>query len=153
MLANTENVEISSGVEEDPTHPLDGSALDRLTLAMDQFTLSLLSTTRHHEQLSDFQVRSFLDTVLIIMTFACYRQQVSKALLQAGTSQKGHEHLLTLLRDQSHKETSSKGEAPLECRRPLRGRGGGKRIRSCLCQKLTVWNFSKGSFSRLPALE
>ena len=56
MLANTENVEISSG-EEDPTHPLDGGALDTLTLAMDQFTLSLLSTTRHHEQLSDFQVR------------------------------------------------------------------------------------------------
>ena len=125
MLANTENVEISSGVEEDPTHPLDGSALDRLTLAMDQFTLSLLSTTRHHEQLSDFQVRSFLDTVLIIMTFACYRQQVSKALLQAGTSQKGHEPL-TLLPDQSHKVTS-KGGVPLECPRPLRGRGGGKR--------------------------
>merc|ERR1712192_214657 len=57
MLANTENVEISSG-EEDPTNPLDGGALDRLTLAMDQFTLSLLSTTRHHEQLSDFQAAS-----------------------------------------------------------------------------------------------
>ena len=56
MLANTENVEISSGVEGDPTHPL-GGALHRLTLSMDQFTLSLLSTTRHHEQLSDFQAR------------------------------------------------------------------------------------------------
>ena len=55
MLANTENVDISSG-EEDLTDPLAGT-LDRLILAMDQFTLSLLSTTRHHEQLSDFQVR------------------------------------------------------------------------------------------------
>ena len=55
MLANTENVDISSG-EEDLTDPLAGT-LDRLTLAMDQFTLSLLSTTRHHEQLSDFQAR------------------------------------------------------------------------------------------------
>ena len=57
MLANTENIEISSG-EEGPTHPMEG-ALDRLTMAMDQFTLSLLSTTRHHEQLSDFQVGVF----------------------------------------------------------------------------------------------
>ena len=55
MLANTENMDISSG-EEDLTDPLAGT-LNRLALAMDQFTLSLLSTTRHHEQLSDFQVR------------------------------------------------------------------------------------------------
>merc|ERR1719222_1127416 len=62
MLANTENVDISSGEEDltkgvDLTDPLAGT-LDRLTLAMDQFTLSLLSTTRHHEQLSDFQAAS-----------------------------------------------------------------------------------------------
>jgi len=56
MLANTENVDISSG-EKDLADPL-ATTLDRLTLAMDQFTLSLLSTTRHHEQLSDFQAAS-----------------------------------------------------------------------------------------------
>ena len=72
MLANTENIEISSG-EEGPTHPMEG-ALDRLTMAMDQFTLSLLSTTRHHEQLSDFQVgvfsKNFLPSSLISLTLS-----------------------------------------------------------------------------------
>ena len=59
MLANTENVDISSG-EEDLINPPLAGTLDRLTLAMDQFTLSLLSTTRHHEQLSDFQVKDWI---------------------------------------------------------------------------------------------
>ena len=55
MLANTGNVDISSG-GEDLTEPFAGTLVS-LTSAMDRFTLCLLSTTRHHEQLSDFQVR------------------------------------------------------------------------------------------------
>ena len=53
MLANTGNVEISKG---EILNPDEDCVLERLNSAMDLFTLSLLSTTRHHEQLSDFQV-------------------------------------------------------------------------------------------------
>ena len=53
MLANTGNVEISKG---EILNPDEDCVLERLSSAMDLFTLSLLSTTRHHEQLSDFQV-------------------------------------------------------------------------------------------------
>ena len=53
MLANTGNVEISKG---EILNPDEDRVLERLSSAMDLFTLSLLSTTRHHEQLSDFQV-------------------------------------------------------------------------------------------------
>ena len=56
MLANTGNVEISRG----ETLPDEDCVLERLSSAMDMFTLSLLSTTRHHEQLSDFQVIIFI---------------------------------------------------------------------------------------------
>ena len=56
MLANTGNVEISRG----ETLPDEDCVLERLSSAMDQYKLSLLSTTRHHEQLSDFQVNSLI---------------------------------------------------------------------------------------------
>jgi len=55
MLANTGNVEISKG---EILNPDEDCVLERLSSAMDLFTLSLLSTTRHHEQLSDFQASS-----------------------------------------------------------------------------------------------
>ena len=138
MLANTENVDISSG-EKDLADPL-ATTLDRLTLAMDQFTLSLLSTTRHHEQLSDFQVRIgevFENLVLKCLTIVMFRQQVSRVLHQVVTILRDHE-LKTLLLGQRQKEIS-KG-VPLECLRPLKEKEGGRRPRSGLikCEKCLV---------------
>ena len=88
MLANTENVEISSGEEDQTTAPLEGT-LDRLTLAMDQFTLSLLSTTRHHEQLSDFQVRR--GYVQCFCSDVIYQLCVMQAASQQGPSSSRHQ--------------------------------------------------------------
>ena len=121
MLANTENIEISSG-EEGPTHPMEG-ALDRLTMAMDQFTLSLLSTTRHHEQLSDFQVGVFT-FFSDIFDLEWYRQRVSRALQRADISPRGRECQIPHP-GQIHRVTSR--EAPSESLRHLKEKGGGSR--------------------------
>ena len=59
-----------------------------------------------------------------IFTFVSYRQQVSRVLHQAATSQRDHEPL-TLLPGQSRWKTSR--GAPSECLLPLKGKGGGRR--------------------------
>ena len=121
MLANTGNVEISKG---EILNPDEDCVLERLSSAMDLFTLSLLSTTRHHEQLSDFQV------IILIGCITYYhivcRHQVNKAHLLVGISPRGRE-LLTLLQDLNLRETKNI-KVLLECQHLLKGRGGGKRL-------------------------
>merc|ERR1712176_1521755 len=54
MLANTENVKIGTKIGTDPM------------LGMDNVQLTLLSKTRHHEQLAEFEAASQADPAAVV---------------------------------------------------------------------------------------